>query len=190
MRRHPTRHAMILLGLMILLSGCDKDRRLADLAEEHTRQQAAQNQHMAELQKEIAQGAKQLVEADSRAREGIIALQRDIQTERSEVGHQRDLLEEDRRQIAEQRHRDPIIAATIMQVGMVVACGLPLILCWYLLRREPVQADDTVVVELLLDDLVNESPVLLPRPLPRPSAIACEDAPSDSGRHDIDQLAG
>ena len=175
-------HAMcmtILLVLIATMSGCDEDEQLARMAEEHARRQAAQSQQMAELQQEVAQGARELVEADGKAREGIVALQRDIQTERTEIGRQRDHLEEDRRQLADQRHRDPIIAATIMQAGMVIACILPLVLCWYLLHREPAQADDAVVAEVLIEDLTAESPLLLPSPTTRRSAIACATSTND-----------
>lgn len=177
-----TNHAMcmtILLVLIATMSGCDEDEQLARMAEEHARRQAAQSQQMAELQQEVAQGARELVEADGKAREGIVALQRDIQTERTEIGRQRDHLEEDRRQLADQRHRDPIIAATIMQAGMVIACILPLVLCWYLLHREPAQADDAVVAEVLIQDLTAESPLLLPSPTTRRSAIACATNTND-----------
>lgn len=185
-------HAMgmtILLVLIAAMSGCDEDEQLARMAEEHARRQAAQSQQMVELQQEVAQGTRELVEADGKAREGIVALQRDIQTERTEIGRQRDHLEEDRRQLADQRHRDPIIAATIMQVGMVVACVLPLILCWYLLHRGPAQADDSAVAEVLIQDLTAESPLLLPSPTERFPAISHEESPSDSEFCDSTELA-
>ena len=180
----------VLLGLVIGMSGCDKNERLARMAEEHTRQQAAQNQQMAQLQQEIAQGATELIEANDRAREEVVAIQRDIQTERTAIGQQRDLLEEDRRRLAEQQHRAPIIAAAITQVSMVVACVLPLVLCWYLLHREPTQSDDATVSEVLIEDLIVERPLLLPAPAERRAAIACEDPPHDIESRAADQPVG
>ena len=189
MRVHQIPHMLILLVLMIGMIGCDEDERVVRMAQEHARQQAAQSQQMAQLQQEVAQGARELVEADSSAREEIISLQRDIQAERTEIGRQRDQLEEDRRRLAAQQHRDPIIAATIMQVGMVVACVLPLILCWYLLHREPAQADDATVAEVLIEDLSAESPLFLPAPAEHHAAITYEESPSDSEFCDTDQAA-
>ena len=175
MRVHQTTCMTILLTLIAAMTGCDEDERLTRMAEEHTQRLVAQSQQMAELQREVAQGAKKLVEADARAREEIIALQRDIQTERAEVGQQRDQLEEDRRDLAAQRRNDPIIAAAITQVGIVVACVLPLVLCWYLLRREPDEPEDAAITEVLIGDLTAERPMLLPPAADRRAAIACED---------------
>lgn len=173
MRVHQTTHMTILLVLVATTTGCeDESERLARMAEEHARRQAAQSQQMAELQREVAQGAKELVEADARAREEIISLQRDIQSESAEVGQQRDQLEEDRRNLAAQRRTDPIVAATIMQVGMVLACILPLIVCWYLLRRSPCEADDAAITEVLIEKLTADRPMLLPPPTQRRAAIA------------------
>jgi hypothetical protein len=58
---------------------------------------------------------------------------------------------------------DPIIAAAITNAGLLLACLLPLILCWYLLHRPVEPADDQAVAEVLLDDLVADRPLLLPR---------------------------
>ena len=175
MRIHHAACMTILLALITAKTGCDKDEGLARMAEEHARRQAAQSQQMAELQREVAEGAKELVEADARARGKIIALERDIQTERAEVGQQRDQLEEDRRDLAAQRKTDPIVAAAITQVGMLVACILPLVLCWYLLFREPSRPGDAAVTEVLIEDLTAERPMLLPPAAERRAAIACED---------------
>ena len=54
-------------------------------------------------------------------------------------------------------------AAAISHVGMVLACLLPLVLCWYLLKRGPDEERDILVGELLIEDLVSETPVFLPR---------------------------
>lgn len=190
MRVHQIPYMRILLGLVVGMSGCEENERVVRMAQEQGRQQAAQSQQMAQLQQEVAQGARELVEANGRAQEEVVALQREIQTERTEIGRQRDRLEEDRKQLAEQRHRDPIIAAVIMQTGMVIACILPLVLCWYLLHREPAQADDATVAEVLIEDLTAERPLFLPAPTTRRPAIEHEDSTSDSEFCDADQSVG
>jgi len=189
MRVHRIPYMLILPVLILGMIGCNDDERIVRMAQEHARQQAAQSQQMAQLQQEVAQGARELVEADSSAREESISLQRDIQAERNEIGRQRDHLEEDRRRLADQRHRDPIIAATIVQVGMVVACALPLILCWYLLHREPAQADDTVVTEVFIEDLTAENPLLLSSATTHQHAIGYDQSPSGSESCDSSELA-
>ena len=190
MRVHHTACITMLLVLVVTMTGCSDDERLTRMAEEHARRQAAQSQQMAELQGQVAQGAKELVEADARARQETIALQRDIQTERAEVGQQRDQLEEDRRDLAAQRRADPIIAAAVTQVGIVVACILPLVLCWYLLVREQSQPDDATVTEVLIEDLTAERPMFLPPVADRRAVTAWEDQfdhrESDSGNPSAD----
>ena len=62
-----------------------------------------------------------------------------IHTERQTVTEQYagrvTALEEERRAIASQRVTDPLVAAAVMNAGLLVACVLPLVLCWQLLRR-------------------------------------------------------
>lgn len=156
---------LIAATLMLTVIGCDEDenRRLAEMAEKHLERQAEQNQQVVELQREVAEGSRRLVEADAAARQDMVALQREIQEERTEVGRQRDSLENDRRSLAAKRRLDPIVASAITNVGLLLACLLPLVLCWYLLHRRVEPADDTAVAEVLLDDLVAERPLLLPR---------------------------
>ncbi len=151
--------------LMLTVIGCDHDenRRLAEMAERHLDRQSEQNRRMAELQRAVAEGSRRLVEADAKAREEMVALQRDVQAERSEFGRQRDALEDERRGLAAKRRSDPIIAAAITNIGLLAACLLPLILCWYLLHRPVEPAGDQAVTEILLEDLVASKPLLLPR---------------------------
>lgn len=150
--------------LILIASGCnsDENRRLADLAERQLERQHEQNQRITEMQHEVAEGSRQLVEADAQARKEMISLQKDVQTERATVGQQRDALEQDRRDFASQRHRDPIIAESIKQIGLIAACLLPLIICWWLLRQPVEPANDQVLSELLISELTAVNPLLLP----------------------------
>ena len=152
----------IILILIVMMIGCDRDenRRLAEMAERQLQRQAEQNRQNAELQQQVAEGSRQLVEADARAREGMVTLHRDVQAERSEIGRQRDRLEVERRDLAMQRKLNPIIAAAITNTGLLLACLLPLVLCWYLLHRPIEPADNQAMAELLLEDLVAERPLL------------------------------
>lgn len=155
----------IVAALMLTAIGCDEEenKRLAEMAERHLERQAEQNRQVTELQREVAEGSRRLVEADAQARQEMVTLQREVQAERSEFGRQRDLLEGERRDLAAKRRLDPIVAAAITNIGLLLACLLPLVLCWYLLTRRVEPADDQAVAEVLLEDLVADRPLLLPR---------------------------
>ena len=111
---------------------------------------------------ENSAAAQALVAADARAREELIALERDLQTERSENAIQRDLLEDERKTLANERQRAPLIAATVHSAGIVLLCALPLVLCWLLLKnlRNDIDTDD--LEDLLILDLTQQSDFLLP----------------------------
>ena len=153
-------------ALMLTAIGCDEEEntRLAEMAERHSERQAEQIRQMTELQNQVAEGSRRLVEADAQARQEMVTLQREVQAERTEVGRQRDVLEEERRDLAAKRRLDPIVAAAITNAGILLACLLPLVLCWYLLHRRAEPVDDQAVAEVLLEDLVTDRPLLLPRP--------------------------
>jgi len=175
-----------------IVSGCqsNENQRLAEMAERQLDRQAEQNQRMADLQEEVAEGSKRLVEADAEARREMIGLHHDLQSERHTVGEQRDALEADRKQLATQRHRDPIIAESIRQIGLLLCCGLPLVICLLLLRRPIEPSSDQEIAELLIADLVSAQPQLLRGPddsRPRLAQEASEphqrltEAPDDEG---------
>jgi len=116
---------LFLVGLA-LVSGCDDDKA------------------------QVAEASRQLVEADAKSRTEIVALQRDLQQGQTELGRQRDQLEDDRREFADQRNRDPIIANTLTTVGTTIACLLPLVL--------------GTLAEILVEEIATDKPVLLPPP--------------------------
>jgi hypothetical protein len=162
------RRLLTVLALLLASAGCSSsDERLAEFAERASERQAEQNRRMADLQQEVAQGSRQLVEADAKARTEFTSLHKDLQAERSEVGRQRDSLEEERREIAAQRVTDPLVAAALMNAGLLLACVLPLVVCWQLLRRGDMEPADALVAEVLLTDLVAGQPLLLAPPSQR-----------------------
>ena len=177
------RTSMTAVFLALLIAGCDsRDDRLVRLAVDSSKQQADQNRQMAALQQEVAAGARSLVAADAKSREELIHLQRALETEQSEIGRQRDRLETERREIASQRRTDPIVAAAITNVGLVLACLLPLVLCWYLLRRDPDGDADQAVCELLVEELTSSEPLLLPTS--SGLRLGCQPDPPDGLRAD------
>jgi len=161
--------------MMMVISGCGssssfddqsaavENERVARLATEYAERQSQQSQRMLELQQEVAEGSRQLVEADAKARREIVGLHQDIQSQRQGLNEQRDQLETDRKAIARDRYLAPLVAESIKQVGILLACLLPLLLCWHLLALTTQQAEENLVDEYLLEDIVAEQP-LLPRP--------------------------
>jgi hypothetical protein len=76
---------------------------------------------------------------------------------------------------------DPIVAAAITNTGLLAVCALPLVLCWYLLHPRVEPADDQVVAEVLLQDLVADQPLLSPRMEDRRAIGIAGEASSLSG---------
>ena len=133
------------------------------MAETAADRQADQNREMSQLNREVAEGTKLLVEADANSREDFVALQRDIQTEQAEVGKQRDQLESERRSIAGERLRESILAPILANLGPLLVCALVLVFCALLvfgLYSDKGEGD--VVAELLIDEIVAERPTRLP----------------------------
>ena len=107
-----------------------------------------QDQELTRMQAEVNRAATELVIQDAEARREWMQVQK--------------RLDADRRQLAKEQRRDPIIAQAILQIGGIALCLLPLWLIVLLLRRsenDPVFhcADDTV-----LNELIGHSPALLP----------------------------
>src|SRR5690606_20692453 len=75
---------------------------------------------------------------------------------------QQNQLEDDRRTLAAQRHRDPLIANTLLTVALVAATLLPLLVAyWLLVRTQETSGDDAQLAEVLIGELTAETPLLL-----------------------------
>ncbi|TWU32784.1 hypothetical protein Q31b_57940 [Novipirellula aureliae] len=149
--------------LVLALGGCrdDENKRLAEMAERNLERQAQQEIRNTELQHQVAEGTKLLVEADAAARGTIVEIHRDVQAERQTIGAQRDRLEDERRQIAATRIRDPIIAESIKAIGLLAACLVPLLIALQILRRSDTTAESEAVAEFLLSDMVADRPTIV-----------------------------
>ena len=183
---------------VVLLTGCDEDEKVAKVAIQAADRQAKQNQEMARVNREVAEGTKRLVEADAEARKDVLAMQKDLQGQASEVGQQRDLLESERREVAGQRLRESILGPIIANMGPLLVCALVLAFCSLLIYGLRVDKgdDDSIVAEVLIEDLASERPKLLPPASsvsviehhdPMPAAIADQtgtDAEDASGPDD------
>jgi hypothetical protein len=177
-------------ALIAVVIGCDEDKRLVNALQDAADRQAEQNREIAYQSHQVAEATKAIVEADAQARKELAALQRDLQAEQAQINQQRDELESERREIAKQRQRDPIIAAAINNVGLILACLISLAVAGYLLYCLRDRSDDQVVGEILIEELLSDDPVLLPPPQanvaaiedqrnPRPPSIAQAEANED-----------
>ena len=161
------------LTVVIGAVGCDeKDKQVRQMASEAMTEQGGQNRAMAALNRDVAIATRRTAEEQAKARQSYVEAQKQLQTQRNELDRQRDGLEDERRQLAHQRHRDPIIAAMVYQLGLLIACLSPLVVCWVLLHRGGSEPSDAALNELLVEDLVAEEPVFLPRSAVEPKAIS------------------
>jgi hypothetical protein len=142
--------------ILVSILGClESDPQLTSWQQQqiqHAERQAAEN----------TAAARALVAADANARQQLATLGRELQTERAEIGKQRDALEAERKHLASERLRDPIIAAAIQTLGLLTLAALPLVLAWLLLRSSPASEATTDLEELLLVALAEESSSLAP----------------------------
>jgi len=143
----------------------------------------------AEARQELLQLQQQLVDADADARSDLQAMHEQIVQQGADgrrkldalhrethaahaaraqaIDRQRDLLEQERREIAAERLRAPIVAEAVKFAGGLIVCALPLVVVIYLLRNLRSNDDtDAAVVEAFVEELVAERPRLLPAAAP------------------------
>ena len=91
-------------------------------------------------------------------------------------------MEQERRQIAAERARAPVVAEAVKFVGGLIVCSLPLVVVIYLLRsiRSSSSDADAAMVEVLVEELVAERPRLLSTRAERRALPASTDAGSAS----------
>lgn len=161
------------LAAVVGIAGCnEKDKLVRQMASEAMAEQGSQNRAMADLNRDVALATRRIAEEQAETRQAYVDAQKQLQKQRIELDQHRDSLEDERRQIARERHRDPIIAAALFQLGLLAACLSPLILCWALLHRDRTESSDAELNELLIEDMVADEPKCLPRSMVEPKAIS------------------
>ena len=147
--------------IVLIAVGCSSgDDRLVELSRESAERQAEQNRLVETNNRQVLEATNKLVEADAKSRTENIELHRQIEVERSGVNQQRDALEQERRQIAVERNRDPIVAESIQAAVGLIAAILPLLVCLVLLRGLFHKPDGELLAEILIEDLVSQHPLL------------------------------
>ena len=186
------RQRTMFLALLVMTAGCGdapdfRDQRLAEFAQQTMIEQRKQNERIADQSEavvqessQLAETAKKLVEHDAQTRREMIAAQTELTSQlnqqQSVVDAGRDQLEQERQQIAENRQRDPVIAMAIENTGLAIACLLPLVICFFVIRQMQTQEPDhAAVAELLIQEFSGDQPRLLSGPLWRPLALEHHD---------------
>ena len=192
-----TQIAIVPILMLLTVIGCSdtpdmRDQRLAEFAQQAVKEQARQNDRMADQSQavveeshQLAETAKELVEHDAEASRELIAAQQELTSQvndqQATVDAGRGQLEQDRREIAEQRHRDPIVATAIQNTGLIIGCLLPLIVAVYVIRQmQSQEPDHAAVAEMLVLEVTSDEPRLLPGPQQRRHKLTHED---ESAQH-------
>ena len=139
------RKTLLLILLLIPTTGCEEDERLVRLSQEAADRQAEQNREMARLNQETAAARKELA-----------AAQRELQTEHAK-------LEDERRRIAAERLTESRLGPVLKASGTVLVASLAIGFCWFLLFGLRKDDSDEILAELLVQEIVSDSPLLLPR---------------------------
>jgi uncharacterized protein involved in exopolysaccharide biosynthesis len=150
-----------------MLSGCSNEGRLADLAEQVTHEQAAQNKRMADSTQAVAKGSQELVAADAQARRELITLQHALREDQAQIGQQLTALEAERKDVAQQRLYDSAIGNGLGTLGLVCVALAPLLLAAIslvgLYRSPTPEEEGQILIEELSNELLDNSSRQLPR---------------------------
>ena len=181
--------ATLTATVVITLVGCsDGDaaarQELVDFARQMVAEQQAASRSLQSQSAQLSTAARELVASDAAARAELISagsrLHQGIAQQRQELDRARDELVSEQRAIASQRHRDPVIAAAIANVGFAAIGVLPLAVCWLVIRaaqHAPVTDETT---QILLLELAGETDRFgdRPRRIDSPSAPALSGHPT------------
>lgn len=165
----------------LTLVGCDD--RATRIATQAADRQAQQNREMAQLNREVAAGASNLVTEEAKARQQVLEVHRELQQERSGLAAGWNKLEVERQQIARSRRTESALAAIVSGGGAMLAALLALALAWLVLYRgggdgqAPTPTVCAEVVDALLSDRA-VTPQLPFEPDRRQQANAADALPS------------
>jgi hypothetical protein len=108
------------------------------------------DRELIQMQAEVNHAATELVLQEAEARRQWMAMQA--------------RLDEERRELAKQQRRDPIIAQAILQIGGIALCLLPLLVLLRLFKRAESGPVFHPIDETVLDELLGQVVPLLPGP--------------------------
>jgi hypothetical protein len=161
LRQHGPLFLSAALLMAIAAAGCRSDERLAELSRESMNRQAEQNAQMARQSEAVTKTTEELIQSESNVQHDASQLNTQLHTERSTMDQQRQDLENERRSLAIQRQREPIIAEAIGAAAALFAAALPLVVCWYLVRSLFFSTtDESTAAEILVEQLATQGPLL------------------------------
>src|SRR3954447_21424667 len=128
-------HKTLILSITLLAATHGCDDKATQIAREAADRQAQQNTEMAQLNKEVAAGSHQLVEADGKARQEIVAVHRDLQAERSRLDTSWSQVQDERKEDAAERRTESMFVAVANASGSLFLVVVVLGFCWYALVR-------------------------------------------------------
>jgi hypothetical protein len=163
-------HRWMIGVMLVMTAGCSRlDEQTIQQTLDNQRRQneliAQQSAAVVTAGDHLTEGAKELVSRDAAARQELIEAhsqtQASLQQERASLDRQKELLDGERRSIAQERLRDPILAATIQGIIELVACLSPLVLAAYALQQlGKTSSESREVSELLLAEFAPGLPNL------------------------------
>ena len=161
-----------------LVYGCgSEDDRLVQLARQSADRQAEQNQQIARQSHEVTSAVHDLVAADAKASDELLkaqqALEQDLQAERARLDTRRGQLDRDAADLAAAEQREPLIAAAITALGVLLACLLPLLLCGYLLRALAGDPGSDELATVLTYELLATEPFEIIHSVPAAPGLDC-----------------
>lgn len=145
--------------LLIATVGCDE--QATQIARQAADRQAQQNTAMAELQKEVASGAHELVASDSKTREGILSVHHDLQSERQRLDASWTSLEAGRKRLASERQTASVLAPVATLISGVLLAAVVLSFCRYVLFTASSSNTDAVINEILIGEVFAGSRILV-----------------------------
>ncbi len=172
---------VMLLAVLCLtwITGCgepDRYKEVAEVAREGADRQDSQNSEMVRLNREVVEGTRKMIEADAQARKEMVVVHQELQAERDTLNVGFNLLESERKQIAEQRRKESAIVPALKTIGTALVATSVVVLCLVLLiGQRNTDASDAELNELLICDMVREQPQLL---LGRSTVPAIENNPA------------
>jgi hypothetical protein len=152
-------HRIIVAGIVAVLAvatGCGdggQAERLAQMAEQSTFEQSAQNQRVTQAHAELAEGSKRLVDADAQARRDLAQLQDKLRQDQADLGQQRDALESERKNIALERRQESAVGSSLLAFGILLACLAPLVLAGMAMANSQSTSTQDEEGEVLIEEL-------------------------------------
>jgi len=163
----PIALGLLLLGILAN-GGCEdsasqQDERLHSANQAAIEAQRQQNQLVAAQSQVLAENSQRITAAADAVLAREHQIRQDLNQQQTRIDTGRADLEKERQLIAQQRHRDPLVAAALQSVGLWLACTTPLLFGFYVLRLMFNQeAEHAELAGFLVSELTSDQPRILP----------------------------